>query len=184
MVKNIIHGLAFAILLSCACSASTLASVYRFTASCTDCSNVQGTLTLKNYMPGTELEDSNFVSLVYSSNVISPALDMENGRIFGILPEDGAARFVFEGYSATGLIFDGKVYHNIIMDTFINGAWSIGVDASVLDFGPSHNFALQAAVPEPSTWIMFLLGFCGLGLLARRRKPPERLASPNPLETQ
>jgi len=27
-----------------------------------------------------------------------------------------------------------------------------------------------AAVPEPSTWAMLIIGFCGLGFLARRRK--------------
>jgi PEP-CTERM motif len=28
-----------------------------------------------------------------------------------------------------------------------------------------------AAVPEPSTWAMMILGFCGLGFVAYRRKP-------------
>jgi hypothetical protein len=27
-----------------------------------------------------------------------------------------------------------------------------------------------AAVPEPSTWAMMILGFCGLGFMAYRRK--------------
>ena len=31
-------------------------------------------------------------------------------------------------------------------------------------------FAITAAVPEPSTWAMMLLGFCGLGFMAYRRK--------------
>lgn len=30
--------------------------------------------------------------------------------------------------------------------------------------------AIAAAVPEPSTWAMMILGFCGLGFLALRRK--------------
>jgi hypothetical protein len=170
IVKNFIRGLAFAIVSICAFSTSALASVYTFTATCTDCSNVLGTLTLKDYTPGTQLQDSNFVSLVYSSSVISPALDIEDAHISGVLPENGTARFAFDGFSATGLIFDGHVYNEILMDTFVDGSWSIGPDASVLDFGPSHNFALQAAVPEPSTWMTLLLGFCGLGLLARRRR--------------
>jgi PEP-CTERM motif len=31
-----------------------------------------------------------------------------------------------------------------------------------------------AAVPEPSTWAMMILGFCGLGFMAYRRKQAER----------
>jgi hypothetical protein len=32
------------------------------------------------------------------------------------------------------------------------------------------DFTLTAAVPEPSTWAMMILGFCGLGFMAYRRK--------------
>jgi hypothetical protein len=32
------------------------------------------------------------------------------------------------------------------------------------------NFTLTAAVPEPSTWAMMILGFCGVGFMAYRRK--------------
>lgn len=32
------------------------------------------------------------------------------------------------------------------------------------------NFSFTAAVPEPSTWVMMILGFGGLGFLAYRRK--------------
>jgi hypothetical protein len=31
-------------------------------------------------------------------------------------------------------------------------------------------FTVTAAVPEPSTWAMMILGFCGLGFMAYRRK--------------
>jgi PEP-CTERM motif len=39
-------------------------------------------------------------------------------------------------------------------------------------------FEIAAAVPEPSTWAMMILGFCGLGFMAYRRKsaPTFRLA--------
>ena len=32
------------------------------------------------------------------------------------------------------------------------------------------NFSVTGDVPEPSTWAMMLLGFCGLGWLAYRRR--------------
>jgi hypothetical protein len=31
-------------------------------------------------------------------------------------------------------------------------------------------FTIAAAVPEPSTWAMMILGFCGLGFMTYRRK--------------
>lgn len=34
----------------------------------------------------------------------------------------------------------------------------------------SGNLAITVDVPEPSTWAMIILGFCGLGLMAHRRK--------------
>jgi hypothetical protein len=37
-------------------------------------------------------------------------------------------------------------------------------------------FTIAAAVPEPSTWAMMLLGFAGLGFMAYRRKQPLRVA--------
>jgi hypothetical protein len=38
--------------------------------------------------------------------------------------------------------------------------------------------AVQASVPEPSTWAMMILGFCGLGFMAYRRKSkPELMAA-------
>jgi PEP-CTERM motif len=38
------------------------------------------------------------------------------------------------------------------------------------DNGSSGTFAVTAAVPEPSTWAMMILGFCGVGFMAYRRK--------------
>jgi hypothetical protein len=36
--------------------------------------------------------------------------------------------------------------------------------------GRSESTILASAVPEPSTWAMMILGFCGLGFMAYRRK--------------
>jgi hypothetical protein len=38
------------------------------------------------------------------------------------------------------------------------------------------NWSLTAAVPEPSTWAMMLLGFAGVGFMAYRRKNSARFA--------
>jgi hypothetical protein len=39
------------------------------------------------------------------------------------------------------------------------------------------DFTLTAAVPEPSTWAMMILGFCGLGFLACRRRNAQALSA-------
>jgi hypothetical protein len=48
------------------------------------------------------------------------------------------------------------------------------------EFVTASSFAVVAAVPEPSTWAMMILGFVGLGFMAFRRKqraaPPYQLA--------
>jgi hypothetical protein len=37
-------------------------------------------------------------------------------------------------------------------------------------FGPALDNVSVTAVPEPATWAMMILGFFGLGFVARRRK--------------
>jgi hypothetical protein len=32
------------------------------------------------------------------------------------------------------------------------------------------NVSVSAAVPEPSTWAMMLIGFAGLGIMSRKRR--------------
>jgi hypothetical protein len=49
-------------------------------------------------------------------------------------------------------------------DTTFTGTYSIG------DVSGSGTFDIAAAVPEPSTWAMMILGFLGLGFMAYRRK--------------
>jgi len=45
-----------------------------------------------------------------------------------------------------------------------------------LTFRTYSDTSFTAAVPEPSTWAMMILGFCGLGFLAYRRKALPALA--------
>jgi hypothetical protein len=85
---------------------------------------------------------------------------------------------------------DTKVYWDGNLVTDINGNWGWTVynfsgliattDSTVLDFAGYHPVATYngldavnvsiAAVPEPSTWAMMIIGFCGLGFMAYRRK--------------
>jgi hypothetical protein len=45
----------------------------------------------------------------------------------------------------------------------------------ITDFAPNN--ATLAAVPEPGTWMMLLLGFAGVGMAMRRRRPAPIVAS-------
>jgi hypothetical protein len=47
----------------------------------------------------------------------------------------------------------------------------LGISATLVNAtGGPESFTAIAAVPEPTTWALMLLGFCGLGFMAYRRK--------------
>jgi hypothetical protein len=63
--------------------------------------------------------------------------------------------------------------------TFISALFTADINYSVDNIVTDPPVAVLAAVPEPSTWAMMILGFCGLGFMAYRRKqngPAVRLA--------
>jgi hypothetical protein len=45
----------------------------------------------------------------------------------------------------------------------------VGISGYALEFSPNITNTV-AAVPEPSTWAMMLLGFAGVGFMAYRRR--------------
>jgi hypothetical protein len=55
------------------------------------------------------------------------------------------------------------------------GTWDYFVEVNPLDVGRRTHlpqelqFSLTAAVPEPSTWVMLILGFAGIGFAAYRQ---------------
>jgi hypothetical protein len=53
-----------------------------------------------------------------------------------------------------------------------NGVLLVGFNYTATQESPviTLESSVVTGVPEPSTWAMMLLGFCGLGFLARRRK--------------
>jgi hypothetical protein len=76
----------------------------------------------------------------------------------------------------------GSIEFGIQLSTGLNP--NGGASSSVNDFGEGGLYIysdlsvtdLSAAVPEPSTWAMMLLGFAGLGFLAHRRRRQTKLA--------
>jgi hypothetical protein len=99
-----------------------------------------------------------------------------NGRIFSrddtieFAPATGNTEFLADTSDSifsdnlgniehTGAFFTGATSD----PTFVPGTYgTTGDSLTITD--------ISAAVPEPSTWAMMILGFCGLGFMAHRRK--------------
>jgi PEP-CTERM motif len=127
--------------------------------------------------PYDSVEDTYFGVINNSSSVLhSITVSAPNGP-FGF-DGDGIDTFGVTGSDPTGYGGPDATFTNISLD----------LDTGTVVFGPngiapggSDIFSLEEAialntivvtrgVPEPSTWAMMLLGFVGLGFLARRRK--------------
>ena len=100
-------------------------------------------------------------------------------------------------WNGSSFVFDTKLAANTLFDFGPGGVSKfeiLGIDASLgLDPNNSTAFVTQvaftgdgpftgtmtavSAVPEPSTWAMMILGFCGLGFLAYRRKNQSALSA-------
>jgi hypothetical protein len=62
-------------------------------------------------------------------------------------------------------------FNNLHFVSFLAGVGTDTLDFVITDTGPPLAFRFEvAAVPEPSTWAMMILGFAGLGFMAYRRK--------------
>jgi hypothetical protein len=85
-------------------------------------------------------------------NTTGHAVIDTTGISFEVAPNDDVNIFSFN--APNGEVVTGNGYGELGSDV----AFGVGT------------FTLTAAVPEPSTWAMMLLGFCGLGFMAFRRK--------------
>lgn len=88
------------------------------------------------------------------------------------------ATFGVATWDSTNLRADTLLYSEAVTIPVKNGIEGVtGSPAGAIDLDPNQQYVafltvadLTAAVPEPSTWAMMILGFCGLGFLAYRRK--------------
>jgi hypothetical protein len=99
-----------------------------------------------------------------------------SGDLVGVASGDRPQLFVPTGYVSGSPLSDTSTYDGQTLATI--GAtpgkfeWAWGT-------GPNQNFTLvvgTAAVPEPSTWAMMLLGFAGLGFMGYRSAGRRRTA--------
>ena len=129
-----------------------------------------GTLTISGPgLPGVETLGLSPLSQVYQSGGGTNLFGSDNaypitinGVTFGTNAPDGSSggyivQFLLGGES-------GECSSSVVCG-FIAGP---GGPTNLYDaLGPT---TFTAAVPEPSTWAMMILGFCGLGFMAYRRK--------------
>jgi hypothetical protein len=121
-------------------------------------------------------------TLIGGASNVADALLGPDDKIFGaaILNGSSTFNFSFQGDLILGVIIGGFfdilangtdiLSENIGDDSVINLGSTFGpnIDLTIEGFGSS--FALGgAAVPEPSTWAMMLIGFAGLGFAGYRR---------------
>jgi len=65
--------------------------------------------------------------------------------------------------------YSGGSFQLAINDVRLTTSFLDGDDSANLT-GTFSNITSVAAVPEPSTWAMMILGFCGMGFMAYRRR--------------
>lgn len=93
------------------------------------------------------------------------------GTLGSALGATGEGNIVVGNYAAGDVVTaDGISKYKLA-----NGANDVEWNGSQWLNAPASNIVMElqgvtAAVPEPSTWAMMFLGFCGVGFAARRRK--------------
>jgi hypothetical protein len=95
-----------------------------------------------------------------------------SGNITGLGSFLGADNLIFpsgttvvDDHGISFLLDDGQA-----VDISNAGAPAGFYDVESSNTNGTADFTLTAAVPEPSTWAMMILGFCGVGFMACRRK--------------
>ena len=107
----------------------------------------------------------------------------ENGQSFTITPSNLASgSFINTGAAGSGgagVIFTLTAEQNFSAPTptleIFTNSWQVhnGLNGATIaqgSFSIGAPVVLSAAVPEPSTWAMLILGFVGVGFMAYRRR--------------
>jgi len=101
----------------------------------------------------------------------------EGAAISGFWAVDNIGQIFLNGNdTGIGLAFGFPAFQQLNAFSIANSDWFVeGVNTltfEVTDTGPPLDLrvdGLTAAVPEPSTWVMMILGFFGVGFMAYRR---------------
>jgi hypothetical protein len=113
-------------------------------------------------------------TLTYYSSVLYEDTDCTNGCLAGVANVDSPQPLPANQALAVVGGTEYYVYENITISNATNaGQLFAEADPSITSGTPGLTLAFSpgvAAVPEPSTWAMMLLGMAGLGLMLRMRR--------------
>ena len=100
-----------------------------------------------------------------------------NGDVTAYLDGNGQNQVLSTNTPIMALNFDPVNNPNHLLTFFLDnviaggqGEWSAGTIRELKVYDGVVSFDAVGAVPEPSTWAMMILGFCGLGFMACRRR--------------
>jgi hypothetical protein len=131
--------------------------------------------------------DISNIQITFPGLTFNGAVSSSTGFDFSAFVNPTTGAFVFhddgqglavEAFAGTS-INDATTFVSILVDNPVSGSVADQFNAiqGGLQAGPFPNagfwtasFPTVAAVPEPSTWAMMILGFCGLGFMAYRKK--------------
>ncbi|GAC1341072.1 MAG: hypothetical protein NVSMB18_12440 [Acetobacteraceae bacterium] len=137
-------------------------TTYDFAGACGDCAGTaKAELVLRNYVPDSAIDKSNFVRFRYDGTDLLAEYTITNadlGSVGGMMPGTLPSPAQFYVFGA------GE-----ILQSFTGGGWCTGRSCAA-DFGANHLWSLEsaAAIPEPISLALLAGPFCGV-LLARRR---------------
>ena len=79
----------------------------------------------------------------------------------------------FNGVNFNTVLTGTQEFRNLLNQNLVTGATNLlsisGMSGGNASFTGNLAFAQVAAIPEPATWIMMLLGFAGIGFTMRRK---------------
>jgi hypothetical protein len=117
--------------------------------------------------PAVEFAYSDGGTLI-SVNITSSQIIINDTNIFSVLESFNGFTITLADLSFTGLSPVSNTFSGSY--SLGNGTLSFNVDPFFGTANRTAVFDLTAAIPEPSTWAMMLLGFASLGFMAYRRK--------------
>ena len=149
-------------------------------------------IELRNNVDGSAYDGANFIELDTTANSSATQnIGTTSGTVYNLSFAYSPRTGVASTSNGIEVFWDDVLQGTFTSFTNANTAWTLeslnvtGTGLDTLEFaavGTSDSYggsldavslttaSLAAAIPEPSTWAMMILGFCGLGFVAYRRQ--------------
>jgi PEP-CTERM motif len=132
-----------------------------------------------------ELQVDNLNNVTGISGTVSGAFAGSPDAVTGLVPLNSTPNWIYDNkfFASAPYVDNGGILFNA--GSFAYNLYSSGSSYYLSTFNPDNSYfnpgdlgTLQvAAVPEPATWAMMILGFAGIGYLAYRRRQGAALAA-------